>query len=71
MKLSITILLPVLASAGVLENRQSKGARADAGPYTYTHKDLKPQVRANSKRTITKIGPLSLVAGVSDKDIIA
>jgi hypothetical protein len=65
MKFATTFLLPAVVSAAVLDSRQApKGVLAPAQQYKFTTKDLKAQLRTNSKRTLTRVGPLDLTAGV-------
>lgn len=57
-----TLLLPVVASAAVIEERQLGGGSALAGI-----DELQPKVRANARRTITKMGPYTIPASTSGK----
>ena len=58
MKISVSLLLPAVVAAAVLDARQEP-------QYKYTTKSLKPVLRPNSKRTVTRVGPLNLLPGVS------
>ncbi|KAF2429930.1 hypothetical protein EJ08DRAFT_697954 [Tothia fuscella] len=60
MKVQIALLLPVAISAAVLDSRQ-------AAQYRFTTKELKPQLRANAKRGLTRVGPIKLLAGLSGR----
>jgi hypothetical protein len=63
MKFSSAILLPVVVSAAVLDTRQAQPKAA--ANYKFETKVLTAKLRQNSKRTLTRIGPLSLTPGVS------
>jgi hypothetical protein len=66
MKFAHTFLLPAVISAAVLDIRQTtNGAQAPKQQYKFTTKELKAQLRTNTKRTLTRVGPLDLTAGVS------
>jgi len=62
MKLEL-FLLPALASAGLISQRQMGGAAKVAGT-----RSLKPEVNPKAKHTITRLGPYSLKGAGSAKD---
>jgi hypothetical protein len=64
MKFVIAVLLPAVVSAAALESRQAQSQ------YKFTAKELKPQIRSTAKRTLTRIGPLHLLPGVSHTSLI-
>ena|ERR1700761_7317359 len=58
MKISVSLLLPAFVTAAILDTRQTP-------QYKVTTTELTPRFRSNSKRTVTRIGPLNLLPGVS------
>jgi hypothetical protein len=63
MKFSSVVLLPAVISAAVLDTRQAQPKAASG--YKFETKVLAAKLRQNSKRTLTRVGPLSLTPGVS------
>lgn len=64
MKAALVFLLPLLAEAASIQFRQLGGKKAKA-VYTYDTKPLKATIRADAQRTLTRVGPIDLVPGVS------